>query len=675
MNSKNKNKKNIKSQSAQARVGWGLPLFLITLTAICVGGLVYMFTPKNELVPYNPSFGKQEANKPENQPEPQSSEPKKIPVQVEDLPFVDEPQVVKTATPEPSAMMTLSPEAMQHISKGMELTEKGKYNHAELEFQKASEISPDSPEVFAIWGAALRMQGKYKGANRRFQKAHDLAPKDEEILFNWALVKMEERKSEEAIDLFDKTLEIDPQHYMAYNYKGKALGQKKRYTEETQMYKKALGIKPDFAEGHFNLAIVLSIRNMVQEAVPHFERAIELDPQFDKPFVKQMLAAMGRYQPPAKKSDDKKKQGEQEKTAKVKKNGETGKDTKADAKVEEKKAEGSGHQMEGSGSKSDQPHATIKGTILVNDKPIGSHGVVVLETKNKLKVPKQTTNKLVIKQKALNFSPMHSVVPVNSEVMFINEDNEVHNIYSKSQKNQFNLGAMAAGGQKSIKLSQPGPVILRCNLHRYMIGTIFVVPNGYYAETDSTGNFKLDEVVNQEYIMQVWHPRLYPEEVAANLKSVKVEGIDQTFDLNIKSASAETEIHDLVDETDYKAVADSIEKEVFEAISDWDAGKKYRSRTRMLKAITKHYDGEGLKQAIAKSFSEKRSANLEKKLDIIRKKISGIKVDDTPVSKEALESEAKFTMSQIRNTIQELEHRLKPDKEAMNAQEEEKKTE
>jgi plastocyanin len=299
--------------------------------------------------------------------------------------------------------------------------------------------------------------------------------------------------------------------------------------------------------------------------------------------------------------------------------------------------------------------------VLVNGKAIPTNAVVFLETQSKLRVPGQKTQDLTIKQSNLAFFPKYSTVQVGSTVTFANEDKEVHNIFSKSQNNQFNLGAMAAGSARSLTLDQAGPIVLRCNLHKDMMGTIFVVPNGYSTHPDAKGEFSFDKVKSQGYLLQVWHPRLNPEEVEANLTTVDLKGEDKTFDMDIKSTSQPGEIHDMVDPTDYSAIVDTIEKEMFQAITDWKNGKKSIPRKRMLMAITKHYDGEGLKGAIAKSFSQKRSLQLEKKLDEIRKHISGIGVAKGEVTEESLTSKAKFAVSQLRNNVQELEARLNPD--------------
>jgi hypothetical protein len=161
--------------------------------------------------------------------------------------------------------------------------------------------------------------------------------------------------------------------------------------------------------------------------------------------------------------------------------------------------------------------------------------------------------------------------------------------------------------------------------------------------------------------MQVWDPMLSPEEVESNLKSADLTGVDQTFDFDIKSASVPGEIHDMTDPTDYNAIVDNIEKEMLQAIEDWKNGKKFISRKRMLMAITKHYDGEGLKGAIAKSFSSKRSIQLEQKLDTIRKEISGYGKSEKTITEDSLISQAKFAVSQLRLNVKELKARLTPD--------------
>ena len=564
-------------------------------------------------------------------------------------------KLIKTATSIPSPQQSQLPrKTLEHIQKGMLFTEERKFNSGDMEFEKAAKISPNSPELFSIWGAAMRMAKKFEGAKKRFARAHELSPNDEEITFNWGMTELEADHPKEAIRLFQKTVKLSPNNYMAYNMLGKAHGREKMYEEEKAAYTKAISIKPDFAQGHFNLGIVLGIQKKFETAAPHFLKAIELDKQFEKPFVIQMLTALGLHDSAAEKPIKRDTPTSSVQQAKMD-------PSPAEKKISGgKKSEGSDHKME-EGSKKTKNTTTVKGTIKINGRRPGLNTLVFMETKSKLRVANQKPQAITISQNSLKFSPQHSVVLVGSTVTFSNEDREVHNIFSKSLNNQFNLGAMASGSSKTIEFNQAGPIVLRCNMHKDMIGTLFVVPNGYFTKPSTNGDYRFDNIKSEGYIMQVWDPMLSPEEVESNLKSADLTGVDQAFDFDIKSASVPGEIHDMTDPTDYNAIVDNIEKEMLQAIEDWKNGKKFISRKRMLMAITKHYDGEGLKGAIAKSFSSKRSIQLEQKLDTIRKEISGYGKSEKTITEDSLISQAKFAVSQLRLNVKELKARLTPD--------------
>jgi tetratricopeptide (TPR) repeat protein/plastocyanin len=623
----------------------------VSVLAVGLWALMHYSTPESNLEPYN-KF--QEAKT-----EPKKAEPIKKDTETEPeftLPSdFDTGNLIKAATTTPASQSKLSRAALEHIQKGMLLTEEGKFNAGDMEFEKASKISPNSPELYSIWGAAMRMSKKYVGANRHFARAHELSPNDEEITFNWAMSELEADHPEEATRLFQKTVKLSPNNHMAYSMLGKSFGRQKMYEKEMAAYKKALEIKPDFAQAHFDLGIVLGIQKKFKSAGPHFLKAIEMDKQFEKPFVIQMLTALGLYDPAAEKAIPQEAPKPQEPVQEAKAS------PVAKNIADDKKPEGSGseHKME-EGSKKVKNTTMVKGNIKINGRKPGPNTLVFLETKSKLRVSNQKTENLTIDQSSLSFFPQHSVIPVGSTVTFANKDREVHNIFSKSLSNQFNLGAMASGSFKTIEFTQAGPVVLRCNMHKDMIGTLFVVPNGHYTKPNPNGDYQFDNIKSEGYIMQVWDPMLAPEEVEANLRSADLTGVDQTFDFDIKSASVPGEVHDMTDPTDYNSIVDNIEREMFQAIEDWKNGKKFISRKRMLMAVTKHYAGEGLKGAIAKSFSSKRSIKLEQKLDKIRKEISGYGKSEEPITEASLKSQAKFAVSQLRLNVKELEERLTP---------------
>lgn len=638
---------------------------IITIAGLAFVGIVlwtlmYYSAPTSNLEPYASYQESQklpEAKKDKLDIPKKDTRPKKtVPPSETDL-----GNLIKTATSPPAPKPSLPRKTLEHIQKGMELTEKREFNAGNIEFEKASLLSPESADLYSIWGAALRMAKKFKGANKRFARAHELAPNDSEITFNWAMSQLEGDIPDDAIRLFKKTIELDPKNLMAYNLLGKSYGRKKMYGQEVAAYKKAVEIEPEFALAHFNLGIVLGIQKKFESAATHFLKAVELDKQYEKPFVIQMLTALGKYDPSAGKPINQPKpvkQPEPEKKAEP-----VVEEAKAAAPIkrekDEKKPEGSSHKMEG--SKKFNETTNVKGKILINGKPPSRNTLVFLETKTKMRAAGQKKGQAItIQQTGLNFQPRHSIIQAGTTVAFSNQDKEVHNVFSKSQGNQFNLGAMASGSFKMIEFKTAGPIVLRCNIHKDMIGTLFVVPNGFYTQPDEKGEYEFKNVKSEGYIMQVWAPMLSPDEVHANIRTADLTGVDQTIDFDIKSASVPGEIHDMTDPADYNAIVDNIEKEIFQAIKDWKNGKKFISRKRMLMAITKHFDGEGLKGAIAKSFSSKRSILLERKLDKIRKEISGYGKKEEPVTEASLRSQAEFAVAALRNNVKELEARIQP---------------
>jgi len=645
LKSKGISQKNLTEPNIAKKIS--VSVFCATMVVVGLWSLMYFSTPETKLEPYT-KFKKTSAIIDETKSERELSR----------FAETNQPNFAGISEDRPKLKSDndqLPRQTLQHIQKGMQLIEEGKYNSANIAFEKAARSSPNSPEVFALWGTALRVQEKYKGANRHFAKALELAPEDAEIHFNWGVSRFREKAIDEAIKLFEKTVELNPSFHMGWYYLGKAYGQKNNYSEEIKYLNKVTKLKPDFGWGHFDLGIALSLNKQFEDAALHFEKAIEIDKkQFEKPFIVQFLTALGRYNPTQSKKEEKKKlepQNKQTKAVVI---------PQEKSKMEETKSEGSDHKMD-EGSRMKQETTNIKGRMLINGKIPGTNAIVFLETKTKMKVPNQKTLKVTINQTDLKFSPKHSVIPVGSIVEFSNQDMEVHNILSKSMNNQFNLGAMPSGMIKSIRLHQPGPIVLRCNLHKDMVGTIFVIPNGYYTKPDERGNYEFNQVKSAGYILQAWAPHLAPSDVETNLKSADLNGEDKTFDFDIKSDSLPGEIHDMVEPTDYNAIVDDIESELKQAIKDWEMGKKYISRKRVLMAITKHYDGGGLKGALEKSFSEKRSKGLEDKLDNIRKIISGIGSEAKSATGDSLRQMTVFAVGQLRNNVKELEARLNPD--------------
>ena len=87
------------------------------------------------------------------------------------------------------------------------------------------------------------------------------------------------------------------------------------------------------------------------------------------------------------------------------------------------------------------------------------------------------------------FSPRVLVVPKGSRVRFPNQDPILHNVFSVSAPNQFDLGLYRKGPGKETKLESPGLVRVYCNIHHDMVAYVLVLGHigRGYVQTVSTG--------------------------------------------------------------------------------------------------------------------------------------------------------------------------------------------
>jgi plastocyanin len=119
------------------------------------------------------------------------------------------------------------------------------------------------------------------------------------------------------------------------------------------------------------------------------------------------------------------------------------------------------------------------------------------------------TQKPVIDQKGLMFQPHLVVVQQGTTVEFLNSDKVAHNVFwisiSGNKKLGHNLGTWPQGEKRSFKFDNPGAVPLLCNVHPEMSGYIVVAPTPYFATSDKSGSYKIENVPDGSYTVTAWH--------------------------------------------------------------------------------------------------------------------------------------------------------------------------
>lgn len=176
--------------------------------------------------------------------------------------------------------------------------------------------------------------------------------------------------------------------------------------------------------------------------------------------------------------------------------------------------------------------AASAGTISGKVSGVSGESVVYVDTIAGKTFPAPSEHP-VMDQKGLLFQPHIIVVQVGTTVEFLNSDKVAHNVFWPSLMQGTkklpgkNLGTWPTGEKRPFKFDQVGVAALLCNVHPEMSGYIVVVPTPYYAKTDKSGEYKIENVPDGQYNVVAWH-----EGAKNSTKAVAVAG-DTKADLTV----------------------------------------------------------------------------------------------------------------------------------------------
>jgi plastocyanin len=122
--------------------------------------------------------------------------------------------------------------------------------------------------------------------------------------------------------------------------------------------------------------------------------------------------------------------------------------------------------------------------------------------------PPETPFEMVTRRKT--FEPRLLVVPRGSRVRFPNADPILHNVFSVSSPNQFDLGLYKSGPGKEKRFDEAGLVRIFCNVHHDMVAYILVLDTPFHASPGAEGEFVLTGLPRGPGKLTVWHEQADP---------------------------------------------------------------------------------------------------------------------------------------------------------------------
>lgn len=133
-------------------------------------------------------------------------------------------------------------------------------------------------------------------------------------------------------------------------------------------------------------------------------------------------------------------------------------------------------------------------------------------------------------QQNLVYVPHVQAVVIGTSVDFPNSDTVRHNAFSApGSATVFNLGTYDVGVMKTVLFDKLGESALLCNVHAEMNAFILTVQNPYFAITDKTGAYTINDVPPGKYTLTSWHEKLKSVSQEIEVK----DGAAVTADLNL----------------------------------------------------------------------------------------------------------------------------------------------
>lgn len=129
------------------------------------------------------------------------------------------------------------------------------------------------------------------------------------------------------------------------------------------------------------------------------------------------------------------------------------------------------------------------------------------------------TENAMLNQQEKTFVPRVLPITKGSKIYIMNNDVEVHNVFSRTPKAIFNIGRRKPGNSVGQLIERAGAVDIRCDIHCGMRAVVLSLETPYFAKVDAAGNYTIDGLPDGRYRLEVYHLDLGNYEETVTLKN------------------------------------------------------------------------------------------------------------------------------------------------------------
>ena len=113
---------------------------------------------------------------------------------------------------------------------------------------------------------------------------------------------------------------------------------------------------------------------------------------------------------------------------------------------------------------------------------------------------------VILDQKGCLFSPHVIGIQIGQPLLIVNSDPMLHNAHAVLDgRTLFNLSFPVQGMKVIRRLSTPGIVKFKCDIHGWMAAYVGVLNHPYFSVTGEDGTFEIRNLPAERYTIEAWH--------------------------------------------------------------------------------------------------------------------------------------------------------------------------
>jgi lipoprotein NlpI len=165
------------------------------------------------------------------------------------------------------------------LIRGVAYRNKGNYDQAIQDFDKAIRLKPDIAEAFNNRGVTYDYKGDYELAIQDYNHVIKLRPDYAPAFNNRGLVYHEKGEYDRAIQDFDQAIRLKPGYAEAFESRGSAYLARGDYDRAIQDYGQAITLEPNYAGDFSDRAFAYDCKKDYRRALQDYDLAVQLNPQ------------------------------------------------------------------------------------------------------------------------------------------------------------------------------------------------------------------------------------------------------------------------------------------------------------------------------------------------------------------------------------------------------------